>query len=217
MDEAYHVLNAENISYVLYWSRFFEMTKNVPGSIVECGIGRGRSLIIHSVLNMILDKENGGDRKAYAFDSFEGFPAPAVEDDSFRKPQKGEWSHSPSKKYKYSPEFIHEVLGKAGIKNSTDRVVLTKGFFADTLPLYDGGPIAILNLDGDLYVSYRDPLNLLYDQVVPGGVIIFDDFTTINSGEDKFPGARKATEEFLADKPEKLQNSILGTPYIEKL
>lgn len=217
VDETFHVLNMGNVGYVLYWARFFEMVKSVPGSIVECGIGRGRSLIVHTALNRIFGKEGGGGRKTFAFDSFEGFPDPVEEDKSFRNPQKGEWSHSPSGKYQYSPEFIYQVLANADMADVRNSVTLRKGFFSDTLPHYDGGPIALLHLDGDLYVSYRDPLNLLYDKVVPGGVIIFDDFTTFKNGEDRFPGGRAATEEFLADKPEELQDSIRGTPYIVKL
>ncbi len=217
MDEAYHSLNIGNIGYVLYWARFFEMVKNISGTVVECGIGRGRSLVVISALNRIFSKEGGGGRKIFGFDSFEGFPAPAVEDESYRDPKKGEWSHSPSRKYQYSPEFIYGVLANAGMKDAKDIVSLSKGFFCDTLPHYNGGAIALLHLDGDLYISYRDPLNLLYDKVAVGGVIIFDDFTTKKAGEDRFPGGRKATEEFLADKPEELQDSIRGTPYIVKL
>ena len=217
VDEAFHVLDIGNIIHVLYWLQFFELVKDVPGSVVECGIGRGRSLLIHSVLNKLLSWENGRPRSTYAFDSFEGFPEPRPEDNSFRNPKKGEWSHSPSGKYEYNIEFIYRVLSNAGLINPHKEVSLVKGFFSETLSNYDGGPIAILHLDGDLYESYRDPLNILYEQVASGGVIVFDDFTTISSGEDRFPGGRKAVEEFFADKPEKLINSIRGTPYVLKI
>lgn len=164
----------------------------------------------------MLDAAEGGQREIVGFDSFAGFPKPEPQDTSFRNPKEGEWSHSPSGKYEYSMEFIYRVLDKARLGEAVKRVNLEKGFFSDTLPHYSGGPIAILHLDGDLYVSYRDPLNNLYDKVVPGGVIVFDDFTTEKAGEDRFPGARMATEEFFADKPEQLRDSIRGTPYLVK-
>lgn len=216
MDEMFHVLDVTSIIHVVYWAQFFEMVKNVSGAIVECGIGRGRSLLIHSVLNKI-NSVDGRYRQIYAFDSFEGFPEPRPEDDSFRNPKKGEWSHSPSGKYEYNSEFISQVLFNAGIEDFDNYVTLTKGFFSETLINYNGGPIAILHLDGDLYESYRDPLEALYNQVVPGGVIVFDDFTTEKKGEDRFPGGRKATEDFFLDKPETFQTSIRGTPYVVKV
>jgi hypothetical protein len=217
VDEVFHVLDIVNIIHVVYWARFFEMVKDVSGTIVECGVGRGRSLLIHTALNRIIAGNTGRYRQTYAFDSFEGFPEPHPEDDSFRKPRKGEWSHSPSGKYQYNSDFISNVLFNAGIKNFDKYVTLIKGFFSETVTNYEGGPIAILHLDGDLYESYRDPLNILYDQVAPGGVIVFDDFTTEKNGEDRFPGGRKAAEDFFADKPEGFQNSIRGTPYIIKI
>ena len=216
VDEMFHVLDVANIIHVVYWTHFFEMVKDVSGAIVECGIGRGRSLLIHSVLNKITS-DGGRYRKTYAYDSFEGFPEPKPEDNSFRQPKKGEWSHSPSGKYKYSSEFISQVLLNAGIEDFEKYVTLTKGFFSETLSNYDGGPIAILHLDGDLYESYRDPLDALYNQVAPGGLIVFDDFTTVKNGEDRFPGGRKAAEDFFLDKPEIFQTSIRGTPYVVKI
>ena len=39
-------------------TKFFEMAKNVSGDIVECGIGRGRSMIILCALNYFFDKNH---------------------------------------------------------------------------------------------------------------------------------------------------------------
>jgi len=88
IDEKYHQLNIGNINNVIYWSKFFEMVKDVKGDIVECGVARARSLIILSTLNKIY----GLDRQIYGYDSFEGFPEPTIEDVSFRNTKKGEWS-----------------------------------------------------------------------------------------------------------------------------
>jgi hypothetical protein len=49
--------------------------------------------------------------------------------------------------------------------------------------------IAILRLDTDWYESSKFELEKMYDKVVPGGVIIFDDYYHWN-------GQRKATDEF---------------------
>ena len=67
------------------------------------------------------------------------------------------------------------------------------------MPTYDGGPIAILRMDGDFYESTMDTLNNLYDPVVPGGVIIIDDYYY-------WQGARMAVHDFLSQ--HKLIDSI---------
>jgi hypothetical protein len=41
----------------------------------------------------------------------------------------------------------------------------------------------------------------LYDRVVPGGFILFDEYDRV----DEWPGARQAVDEFFADKVEKPQ------------
>lgn len=80
-----------------------------------------------------------------------------------------------------------------------DRVRLVKGFFDQTLPLYHGR-VALLHLDCDLYESYRVALLNLYQKVVPGGVIMFDE-----NGDNRWPGATKAIDEFLCNKPEQVE------------
>jgi len=131
IDEKYHQLNLGNIGRVMYWQRFFDMIKNVEGDIVECGVGRGRSLLILAAINSLLGVSEGGQRHISGYDSFEGFPEPTVEDSSSRNPQKGEWSTSPSGHYTYSEDFTNLVLESADV--STERVSLTKGFFQNLL------------------------------------------------------------------------------------
>jgi hypothetical protein len=77
-----------------------------------------------------------------------------------------------------------------------NRVRLKKGWFNDTLPTYDGD-IAILHLDCDLYESYKISLELLYDKVKHGGIIMFDEYD-----DKRWPGATKAINEFFRDKKE---------------
>ena len=89
--------------------------------------------------------------------------------------------------------FLH-VDNVFTIKNDFPNVTLVKGVFAKTLQEIKT-PIVVLYLDCDLYKSYMDCLTTLYDQVVPGGVIIFDEYYSL-----KYPGARVAVNEFFNDK-----------------
>ncbi len=206
VDETYHIFNGANISNVFFWNIIFDdLSKNKIffDSIVECGVGRGRSLL---TLNHLLDiylktkildlSEN--ELKVYGLDSFEGFPKPTIFDYSFRNPKKGEWASSPSGKYKYNEKFIKKIFSNSSV---TDVYLeLIKGFFSESTKKLKSKSlkIGILHLDGDLYESIKDPLDNLSESVVKGGFIIFDDFLLKSDQRDAFPGSRKAYEEFIA-------------------
>ncbi len=217
IDEKFHQLNLSTIGNVAYWLDYFSKIQEVEGSIVECGVGRGRSLMIISALNFYFDFYKVGSRKIYAYDSFEGFPEPSEEDHSLRNPRKGEWATSPSGAYKYSPEFTREILMAANIPLDKMQLEITKGFFCDTLPYHPEEPIALLNVDGDLYHSYIDTLENLYPKVAIGGIICFDDIQMEVEPDEKFPGARKAIFDFFGhDIESKLHISLGGNPYLIK-
>lgn len=212
LDERFFALDVGNIGNVLYWHHFLELVRDVSGDLVECGVGRGRSLVILCALNHLREGHEGGQRRVYAYDSFEGFPAPTPEDDSPRKPRQGDWSHSPSGAFRYSPELIDDILERAALPPARrPELVVRKGFFGDTLPSHPDRPIAVLHVDGDLYQSYLDTLTNLFPKVAPGGVVIFDDFKGESRPDEKFPGARRAVYEYLGDRAGALQISPGGT------
>lgn len=188
-----------------FFSRMMDRVAPLDGDIVECGVGWGRSLI-HLLALMQL---GGKIRNLWAFDSFEGFPEPTPEDSSFRNPRKGEW--------KSDIETIERMLTDAGFAKEflRQRLVMVKGFFSETLPFYRGGSIVLLHADADLYASYKDIFANLYERVVPGGVIVVDEY--LNTWEHaKFPGARKAIDEFFQDKELIVRDEIYGKFYVIK-
>jgi O-methyltransferase len=212
IDERFHQLNAPAVWNTIYWWRFFEMAAHISGDIVECGVGRGRSLLI--IAGELLEAHEGGRREIFACDSFAGFPEPTLQDASHRNPKRGEWAKSPSGRYEYSPDFVRSVLTESSI--NPDRITFRVGYFCETLPHHPNRPIALLHVDGDLYQSHIDTLSSLYDKVVTGGVIIFDDLLFEYDPNDCFPGARIAVKEFLGDMMAKLQRSISGCCYLVK-
>ena len=212
----WYVYNKSNILNVLYWVKYFEMVADVQGSIVECGVGRGRSLVTLLALQDYFDEFLK--RDIYALDSFEGFPEPDLEDESPRKPQKGEWSKSPNKQFSYSINNLKKILQKADI--SQEKCTIIKGFFDKSTKDLNVKKIAILHLDGDLYNSVKQPLTNLASKVSINGIIVIDDFIENDTNQEKemFPGARKAVEEFLVENNNYiLKTSIRGTPYLVRL
>jgi O-methyltransferase len=214
IDERFHQLDIGNIGTVMSWRMFFEMAQGLSGDVVECGVGRARSLAIIAAINHLLLPEEGGGRRIFGYDSFRGFPEPTIEDASPRQPRKGDWARSPTGHYEYTAAFAREVLREAGVPD--DAVTLTPGFFNETLPHHPDRPIVILHIDADLYSSYRDALACLYPKVVSGGFVIFDDFLSEPDPQEKFPGARRAVKEFFKDDVRNLRPSPSGGCYIVK-
>lgn len=72
-----------------------------------------------------------------------------------------------------------------------ENIVISKGWFQDTLPKDKEkiGKIALLRLDGDWYESTKCCLENLYDNVIIGGYIVLDDY-------GYWEGAKKALDEF---------------------
>ena len=79
-----------------------------------------------------------------------------------------------------------------------ERIAFHKGFFPATAAGLEEKTFALVYVDVDIHQSVKDALAFFYPRLVPGGVMLFDDFDS-----PKCQGVRKAIEEFLADKPER--------------
>jgi hypothetical protein len=174
--------NQGNATTFLYLSRMIGLITSLDGAVVECGVGKARTL---QMLALLLQEENKG-RALWGFDSFEGFPEPSMEDTSPRNPKKGEWK-------KMTRSQVYDVLN--GLRITTP-VHVTQGYFEDALRDVKVPPIALLHLDVDLYKSYKTCLEYLFPLVVQGGVVLFDEYR--NEAElRKFPGASRAIDEYV--------------------
>ena len=138
----------------------------VAGDFVETGVWRGGTTIL---MRGILAAHQVTDRKVWVVDSFEGLPAPDVEQfplDAMWPAQQG-----------YLKVTLDEVRANFdSLQLLDDQVVFLKGWFSETLPTAPIEQIALLRLDGDLYESTMDTLNNLYAKVSPGGYVIIDDY-----------------------------------------
>ncbi len=186
-----------------YIERMYEKIQGVKGDIVECGVGK---IGTFKVLASLVEKERAN-RTLWGFDSFEGFPEPAPEDASPRNPKKGEWKC-------IEAEDVPKFLAISGVDEDfiSQRIKIVKGFFEDSLPKCPVGPIALLHLDVDLYGSYRTCLHHLFPKVSQGGVVLFDEYMNRNE-EERFPGAKKAIDEYFEGSGHKLQRDKLSGKY----
>lgn len=164
--------------------------ESVPGAFVECGVWKGGC----AALMGLVAKRFGGRRTLWFFDSFEGLPEPTAMDGEVGK------AYSPGKQDGKLQSIQQLIVDKAYVERllfetfglSPEKHRVIQGWFQNSLPSTRNeiGPIALLRLDGDWYESIRCCLEMLYDQVGSGGIIMIDDYK-------QFEGCRRAVDEFL--------------------
>lgn len=169
--------------------RFLEQTRSVPGAVVECGVFRGSTLIT-SALYL---KQKGVEKQVYGLDSFEGFGDEVKVDLEL-----GGKGSAVKKVGGFCETSYHEVSDAITLFGLGSMVKLVPGFFRDSLPgLSSLGSVSFLHLDCDLYESYKECLGFFYPRLSAGAVVLMDEYT-----DPKWPGAKKAVDEFLHGKPE---------------
>jgi len=168
---------------ITHWELYKQIV-DLPGEVVECGVFKGTSLIRFATYREILESQFS--RKIIGFDAFGKFPNNvSLETDK---------------------EFIKNFETDAGIGISKDElenileykkfqnIHLIKGFIPDCFEEYfsnkTASQIALLHIDVDVYDATKACLDYLYEKVVKGGIIVFDDYGQID-------GATKAINEFM--------------------
>jgi hypothetical protein len=79
-----------------------------------------------------------------------------------------------------------------GVGYPEERIHFVPGRVEETLPQNAPKDIALLRLDTDWYASTKHELQHLYPRLVPGGVLIVDDY-------GYWQGARQAVDEYLSE------------------
>jgi hypothetical protein len=184
--------SAESLGALVDATRYIT-AHGIAGAIVECGVWRGGSMM---AVALSLRRLGAATRKIYLFDTFEGMPRPAevdrsqIEGPASRQFARLKRSEDSSDWCRSTIEEVKANMGGTGYPE--DQFVLVKGKVEETLPQgYPGGPIALLRLDTDWYQSTHHELVHLYPLLVPGGILIIDDY-------GHWEGARKAVDEYFA-------------------
>lgn len=170
---------------------FFNMTSHLRGEIVELGVFKGNSLFRWIKFRDLL--ENTYSRKVIAFDIFGEFPETEFEED---KKERELFISETNGGIGISYEELNDLLKEQRLEKNIE---IIKGDILKTLPNYvERNPqlkISILHMDVDLYEATDLALKLLFERVVKGGVIVFDDY-------GDFAGANKAIDDFFGKKVE---------------
>jgi hypothetical protein len=169
----------------------YVVANGIEGDVVECGVWRGGSM--QAVARTLMGR-GATDRELHLFDTFEGMPAPTEEDRRIKGGPTAEemLETQPKTGLVWAIADLDDV--QAGMATSgypSERIHYHPGRVQDTIPEQAPDRIGLLRLDTDWYESTKHELDHLYDRLVPGGVLIIDDY-------DYWEGSRKAVDEFIA-------------------
>lgn len=165
--------------------------RGVPGAFVECGVANGAQVCSMAEAN------GSNPREFHLFDSFQGIPMAGPNDHD----QPGIGKFVVDQNLPLRERLVSSGISSSSVNNVKSNLAkhgfgngykFHVGWFQDTVPVVETGPIALLRLDGDLYESTKVCLEHLFNKIVPGGAMILDDYP--------LAGSRKAWEEFCKER-----------------
>jgi len=165
-------------------------TATVKGDIMETGVFQGGTAYL---LRQIAEEQG---KDLYLFDSFEGMK---VTDATLDRHLEGDFADT-------SVEAVTKVVG------SSPSIHYCKGWVPESFAGLEDRSFSFAHIDLDLYQGILDTLTFVYPRMPAGGVIVCDDY-----GFASCPGARRAVEDFFADKPEKPLALLTAQALIVKL
>ncbi len=180
-------------------SDLFKLTIDLPGDIAELGVFRGFDLLTWA--NLLEAYAIGNRTKTvWGFDNFEGFTSIDAQDG----PPDPAMQRVPGG---YSPRAHREELLDAIAIFDSDRFIpqkprirLVEGDIALTVPRFveanPGVRFSLVHFDCDLYAPTRAALEPLWGSLVPGGLMLFDEYAI-----KEWPGESRAVDEFLTAHP----------------
>lgn len=172
------------ISKILAHYELFRMTRGLAGEIVECGVFKGASLARFAAFREIFGSPFTN--RVIGFDTFGDFPETGFGQDVKRR----DGFIAAAGNQSISVEQMQQVLEHKGCARFIE---LVPGDITQTVPEYVAEHpelrISLLNLDTDIYEPAVTILEHMFPLIVPGGVLILDDYGV-------FPGETKAVDDY---------------------
>jgi hypothetical protein len=170
----------------------YKMIIHLPGDILEFGVYKGVSLI--QFLTFRDCYESSDSRKIIGFDIFGKFPDGLSKNEDLKFVERFENDGG----YGISEKSLNIYLEKKGFKNYE----LIQGDINKTLPDFiNNNPekrFSLIHLDVDVFEPTITVLENTWDKLVPGGVLVLDDYGTVY-------GETIGVEEFFKNKDVKIQ------------
>jgi O-methyltransferase len=166
--------------YVLY--SLARQAARLGGHWYECGVYRGGSAAM--LAKLLAARREDARSQLHLFDTFSGMP----ETDAAR-----DWHRSGD----FGDTSLDAVKAVVRAVAAPDSVRLHPGLIPSTFDGLADHRIAFCHCDLDIYRSITDCCEFVYPRLLPGGVLLFDDY-----GLPTCAGARAAVDSFFRDKPE---------------
>lgn len=180
---------------------FLELTKTLPGDVLELGVFRGSGIFSWiKMLNYL-----GINRRVYGFDIFDSDLLVSGIETQDRKVMSSLFQDRGFNPLGYQ-EVLEAKLRDSGFNNFD----LITGNVFDTIPEFlgknPGFRAAIINFDMDTDEPTYFALEKLWDRIVVGGVMIFDEYA-INAWTES-----DAVDRFVSEKNLQIKGTNLDSP-----
>lgn len=157
----------------------YQRILDIPGNIFEFGTRFGHNLIVFENLRAIYEPFNKT-RRIFGFDTFEGYR------NFSNKDKKGDvFSTESYQTSEYYPDFLRELLRVHEKNNVLGHIndnhdVITGDVTSTSKEFFKNHPetvVALAYFDMGLYIPTKSALEAVSEHVVPGSVILLDEFT----------------------------------------
>lgn len=152
--------------------------EGVDGAVAELGVFKGNAA---KVFNTLFPE-----RTLYLLDTYEGFSKKDLTDNEPAVSAEGDFNSG--------IETVKLFVG------NDSNIKYIKGYFPETsIHIPENERFCFVNIDVDLYEPIKSGLEFFYPRMIKGGMIAIHDYAN-----SCWPGVKKAVDEFLIDKTEKL-------------
>ena len=141
--------------------KILDDTESLGGDVAECGVWRGRTFVAMALRL----QQRGSGRRIWGFDSFEGFDTDV-----------------PHNFKDTSADLVIAKINSFRLRNAE----VVSGQFEDSFSKTSNRRFSFVHLDCDVYESYQQCLNFFYPRLLPGGVMLFDEYN-----DPDWPGAKQ--------------------------
>lgn len=175
LDNFTKYIKRQKLTRLLSLYEIFKRILYTKGSIVECGIYKGFSLMAWANISAVLEPANLT-RRIYGFDTFSGFTEVDEKDSNkLMNPDIGQLS---SKSFEELSELI-SIYDLNRFLGHVNKVQLIKGDITKTVPEFVAKNrhlvVSLLFLDLDLYEPTKVAIENFYPRMPKGSVIAFDE------------------------------------------
>jgi predicted O-methyltransferase YrrM len=161
------ICSAEVIQQLNY---LLTSVKDLKGSVAEIGVYKGGTALV--IANMLPNDD------IYLYDTFEGMPEVCEFDNTHKK---GDFNDT-------------SFIGVSNLFKDKKNVKVIKGIFPkENVDFLKDKKFKFVHLDVDIYESYKESLDFFHDKMIPGGVMLFDDYNAWTC-----LGSKKAIDEYVS-------------------